>query len=110
MAHLIIFQVEFEDDSQLTVKREDVYSLDEELPKRVKARLVRNLLQNVFPLICLTTTVALACHDTDLLNKDLKSILFLSLVCGIGHALQRGVCGEGCEAGLEKTAGDQLPL
>uniref|UniRef100_A0A673IET5 [histone H3]-trimethyl-L-lysine(9) demethylase n=1 Tax=Sinocyclocheilus rhinocerous TaxID=307959 RepID=A0A673IET5_9TELE len=26
-------------DSQLTVKREDVYSLDEELPKRVKARL-----------------------------------------------------------------------
>uniref|UniRef100_A0A8C1Z019 [histone H3]-trimethyl-L-lysine(9) demethylase n=1 Tax=Cyprinus carpio TaxID=7962 RepID=A0A8C1Z019_CYPCA len=38
-ALLIIFQVEFEDDSQLNVKREDVYSLDEELPKRVKARL-----------------------------------------------------------------------
>uniref|UniRef100_A0A8C2IGS7 [histone H3]-trimethyl-L-lysine(9) demethylase n=1 Tax=Cyprinus carpio TaxID=7962 RepID=A0A8C2IGS7_CYPCA len=38
--HIIpMYQVEFEDESQLTVKREDVYSLDEELPKRVKARL-----------------------------------------------------------------------
>lgn len=38
--HIIpMYQVEFEDDSQLTVKREDVFSLDEELPKRVKARL-----------------------------------------------------------------------
>uniref|UniRef100_A0A8C2D5G2 [histone H3]-trimethyl-L-lysine(9) demethylase n=1 Tax=Cyprinus carpio TaxID=7962 RepID=A0A8C2D5G2_CYPCA len=38
--HIIpMYQVEFEDDSQLNVKREDVYSLDEELPKRVKARL-----------------------------------------------------------------------
>lgn len=34
-------QVEFEDGSQLTAKRDDVYSLDEELPKRVKSRLVR---------------------------------------------------------------------
>lgn len=33
-------QVEFEDGSQLTTKRDDVYSLDEELPKRVKSRLV----------------------------------------------------------------------
>uniref|UniRef100_A0A672QVQ2 [histone H3]-trimethyl-L-lysine(9) demethylase n=1 Tax=Sinocyclocheilus grahami TaxID=75366 RepID=A0A672QVQ2_SINGR len=39
--HIIpMYQVEFEDDSQLTVKREDVYSLNEVLPKRVKARLV----------------------------------------------------------------------
>lgn len=39
-AHIIpMYQVEFEDESQLTVKREDVYCLDEELPKRVKARL-----------------------------------------------------------------------
>uniref|UniRef100_A0A671KXQ1 [histone H3]-trimethyl-L-lysine(9) demethylase n=1 Tax=Sinocyclocheilus anshuiensis TaxID=1608454 RepID=A0A671KXQ1_9TELE len=43
--HIIpMYQVEFEDDSQLTVKREDVYSLDEELPKRIKARLVCNFL------------------------------------------------------------------
>uniref|UniRef100_A0A671RPB9 [histone H3]-trimethyl-L-lysine(9) demethylase n=1 Tax=Sinocyclocheilus anshuiensis TaxID=1608454 RepID=A0A671RPB9_9TELE len=43
--HIIpMYQVEFEDDSQLTVKREDVYSLDEELPKRVKARLVSDFL------------------------------------------------------------------
>lgn len=33
--------MEFEDGSQLTAKRDDVYSLDEELPKRVKSRLVR---------------------------------------------------------------------
>lgn len=37
---LLRFQVEFEDGSQLTAKRDDVYSLDEELPKRVKSRLV----------------------------------------------------------------------
>ncbi|KAL1022667.1 hypothetical protein UPYG_G00030710 [Umbra pygmaea] len=34
-----MYQVEFEDGSQLTAKREDVYTLDEELPKRVKSRL-----------------------------------------------------------------------
>lgn len=33
--------MEFEDGSQLTAKRDDVYTLDEELPKRVKSRLVR---------------------------------------------------------------------
>uniref|UniRef100_A0A4W4FLJ4 [histone H3]-trimethyl-L-lysine(9) demethylase n=1 Tax=Electrophorus electricus TaxID=8005 RepID=A0A4W4FLJ4_ELEEL len=39
-AHIIpMYQLEFEDESQLTAKREDVYCLDEELPKRVKARL-----------------------------------------------------------------------
>ncbi|XP_031167528.1 lysine-specific demethylase 4A isoform X1 [Sander lucioperca] len=34
-----MYLVEFEDGSQLTAKRDDVYSLDEELPKRVKSRL-----------------------------------------------------------------------
>ncbi|KAI4886619.1 hypothetical protein NFI96_012741, partial [Prochilodus magdalenae] len=34
-----MYQVEFEDGSQLTAKRDDVYALDEELPKRVKSRL-----------------------------------------------------------------------
>ncbi|XP_031733683.1 lysine-specific demethylase 4A isoform X2 [Anarrhichthys ocellatus] len=39
-AHTIhMYLVEFEDGSQLTAKRDDVYSLDEELPKRVKSRL-----------------------------------------------------------------------
>lgn len=33
-------QVEFEDGSQISVKREDIYSLDEDLPKRVKSRMV----------------------------------------------------------------------
>ena len=35
--------MEFEDGSQLVVKRDDVYTLDEELPKRVKSRLVSAL-------------------------------------------------------------------
>lgn len=34
------FQVEFEDGSQVLAKREDVYTLDEDLPKKVKRRLV----------------------------------------------------------------------
>lgn len=33
-------QVEFEDGSQVLAKREDVYTLDEDLPKKVKGRLV----------------------------------------------------------------------
>ncbi|XP_023809821.1 lysine-specific demethylase 4A isoform X3 [Oryzias latipes] len=39
-AHITqMYLVEFEDGSQLTAKRDDVYTLDEELPKRVKSRL-----------------------------------------------------------------------
>ena len=39
--HLLpTLQVEFEDGSQLMVKRGDIYTLEEELPKRVKSRLV----------------------------------------------------------------------
>ncbi|KAM6963088.1 lysine-specific demethylase 4A-like [Aplochiton taeniatus] len=34
-----MYLVEFEDGSQLTTKRDDVYALNEELPKRVKSRL-----------------------------------------------------------------------
>ncbi|XP_063795426.1 lysine-specific demethylase 4A [Pseudophryne corroboree] len=34
-----MYQVEFEDESQLSAKRDDVYTLDEDLPKRVKTRL-----------------------------------------------------------------------
>uniref|UniRef100_A0A674PNZ9 Lysine-specific demethylase 4B n=1 Tax=Takifugu rubripes TaxID=31033 RepID=A0A674PNZ9_TAKRU len=35
-----MYQVEFEDGSQVLAKREDVYTLDEDLPKKVKRRLV----------------------------------------------------------------------
>nr|XP_055061475.1 lysine-specific demethylase 4C isoform X2 [Misgurnus anguillicaudatus] len=34
-----MYQVEFEDGSQVLAKREDIYTLDEDLPKKVKARL-----------------------------------------------------------------------
>uniref|UniRef100_A0A671M5M4 [histone H3]-trimethyl-L-lysine(9) demethylase n=1 Tax=Sinocyclocheilus anshuiensis TaxID=1608454 RepID=A0A671M5M4_9TELE len=35
-----MYQVEFEDGSQVLAKREDIYTLDEDLPKKVKGRLV----------------------------------------------------------------------
>uniref|UniRef100_A0AAX7SZY3 [histone H3]-trimethyl-L-lysine(9) demethylase n=1 Tax=Astatotilapia calliptera TaxID=8154 RepID=A0AAX7SZY3_ASTCA len=35
-----MYLVEFEDGSQISVKREDIYTLDEDLPKRVKSRMV----------------------------------------------------------------------
>uniref|UniRef100_A0A8C9YEG3 [histone H3]-trimethyl-L-lysine(9) demethylase n=1 Tax=Sander lucioperca TaxID=283035 RepID=A0A8C9YEG3_SANLU len=34
-----MYLVEFEDGSQITVKRDDIYTLDENLPKRVKSRM-----------------------------------------------------------------------
>ncbi|XP_064861953.1 lysine-specific demethylase 4A-like isoform X5 [Oncorhynchus nerka] len=37
---ILMYQMEFEDGSSLSAKREDVYSLDEELPKRVKSRML----------------------------------------------------------------------
>lgn len=37
---MCLTQVEFEDGSQISVKREDIYSLEEDLPKRVKSRMV----------------------------------------------------------------------
>lgn len=48
----MIFQVEFEDGSQVLAKREDVYTLDEDLPKKVKRRLVsiRLTMQNIISL------------------------------------------------------------
>ncbi|KAM3865999.1 lysine-specific demethylase 4A-like [Diretmus argenteus] len=36
---ILMYQVEFEDGSQISVKREDIYALDEDLPKRVKSRM-----------------------------------------------------------------------
>lgn len=35
-----MYKVEFEDGSQVLAKREDIYTLDEDLPKKVKGRLV----------------------------------------------------------------------
>jgi len=40
--------VEFEDGSQVLAKREDIYTLDEDLPKKVKGRLVSSHLLNSF--------------------------------------------------------------
>ena len=35
-----MFQILFEDGSQLTVRRSDIWLLNEELPRKVKARVV----------------------------------------------------------------------
>ena len=37
---VLICQVEFEDSSELRVKRDELYSLEEELPKKVKSKMV----------------------------------------------------------------------
>ncbi|KAM9770803.1 lysine-specific demethylase 4C isoform 1-T2 [Menidia menidia] len=41
-----MYQVEFEDGSQVLAKREDIYTLDEDLPKKVKRRLFVGLFQS----------------------------------------------------------------
>ncbi|XP_073491306.1 lysine-specific demethylase 4C isoform X2 [Aquarana catesbeiana] len=38
---LYMYRVEFEDGSQIVTKREDIYTLDEELPKKIKSRYSR---------------------------------------------------------------------
>lgn len=50
-------QVEFEDGSQLTVKRGDLFTLEEELPKRVRSRLVSVLGTSIWGIedVCLLT-------------------------------------------------------
>uniref|UniRef100_H2SD78 Lysine-specific demethylase 4B n=1 Tax=Takifugu rubripes TaxID=31033 RepID=H2SD78_TAKRU len=53
-----MYQVEFEDGSQVLAKREDVYTLDEDLPKKVKRRLVSMRLAEphtyALPITCVT--------------------------------------------------------
>lgn len=53
----VCVQVEFEDESQITVKREEIYTLDEDLPKRVKSRMVSHNLFVAFLSFMYTTTV-----------------------------------------------------
>uniref|UniRef100_A0A8C2CSM7 [histone H3]-trimethyl-L-lysine(9) demethylase n=1 Tax=Cyprinus carpio TaxID=7962 RepID=A0A8C2CSM7_CYPCA len=43
-----MYQVEFEDGSQVLAKREDIYTLNEDLPKKVKGRLVSTLSRTFF--------------------------------------------------------------
>ena len=51
-------QVEFEDGSQLTFKRDEVYTLDEDLPKRVKSRLVSPSCLSVSVCLCLCLSLS----------------------------------------------------
>uniref|UniRef100_A0A669CHL3 [histone H3]-trimethyl-L-lysine(9) demethylase n=1 Tax=Oreochromis niloticus TaxID=8128 RepID=A0A669CHL3_ORENI len=42
-----MYLVEFEDGSQISAKREDIYTLDENLPKRVKSRMINTTIKPV---------------------------------------------------------------
>lgn len=42
---IVSAQVEFQDQSQLMLKASEIHQLDQELPKRVRARLVSTLLK-----------------------------------------------------------------
>uniref|UniRef100_A0A7N9ARB5 [histone H3]-trimethyl-L-lysine(9) demethylase n=1 Tax=Mastacembelus armatus TaxID=205130 RepID=A0A7N9ARB5_9TELE len=73
VAHVIqMYLVEFEDGSQLTAKRDDVYTLDEELPKRVKSRLNDQNSQDVGRSTAKLYVILTLCNTSVVLN--LKSL------------------------------------
>lgn len=89
--------MEFEDGSQLVVKRDDVYTLDEELPKRVRSRLV-----SVFcvPLVPAwgegnRQGCALCFFLMVVGHKVLTWLACSSVVSSLRHALQRDFHREG---------------
>lgn len=96
-------QVEFEDGSQLTAKRDDVYSLDEELPKRVKTRLVRS---PVCPIQCSFQFT----WKFVKMKKHFQWRYHLFTVESIGHEVRRDLRGEGNHSGVKETESNQLPL
>uniref|UniRef100_A0A3Q3W820 [histone H3]-trimethyl-L-lysine(9) demethylase n=1 Tax=Mola mola TaxID=94237 RepID=A0A3Q3W820_MOLML len=88
-----MYLVEFEDGSQISVKREDIYTLDENLPKRVKSRMAS--------LFFFFFIKQLSCISG-------RSFLFLmfcpSLVGGVRHAFRALHAGRR-QAELQKAAG-----
>ncbi len=99
-------QVEFENGSQISVKRGDIYTLDEDLPKRVKSRMVtcakKKYCENVCMCVCLWSV---AWAST---NISLQWCVWSS-VCGIGHAI-RALHAERRETELQTAAGHQLSI
>lgn len=96
-------QVEFEDGSQLTAKRDDVYTLDEELPKRVKSRLV-----SAADVFSLPPCVWVGTGSAEVGSSN--CLVFVSAVEGVRHEIWRNLRGEGDHPGVEETEGDQLAL
>lgn len=100
--HISGMQVEFEDGSQLTAKRDDVYTLDEELPKRVKSRLVRSVMSRGGVLLLLPEGVARqTCHVFS---------CSVSAVQSVTHEIWRHLWREGDHPGLKETKSNQLPV
>lgn len=62
-------QVEFQDQSQLMLKHSEIHQLDQELPKRVRARLVSILLKFSFLLCSHTHTIHRALSFVVLIYK-----------------------------------------
>lgn len=90
--------MEFEDGSQLVVKRDDVYTLDEELPKRVKSRLVS--IFSVCPRFLpgregtRQGCVSLCFFLVVVSHKVLIWLAYSSVVSSLRYALQRDFHGE----------------
>lgn len=98
----VCLQVEFEDGSQITVKREDIYTPDEDLPKRVKSRMVSwsSLCSGMKSESAETHSVHFSLHS---------SLCVLSPVCGVGHAI-RAVHAEKRQTELQTAASHQLTI
>jgi len=91
-------KVEFEDGSQITVKRDDIYSLDEDLPKRVKSRLVSS-----------PSLISLFVPHLPHQLAVISTPFVLSAVSGIRYALW-ALRTERRQTDLQKATGHQLPI
>lgn len=93
-------QVEFEDGSQISVKREDIYALNEDLPKRVKSRMVPDRAPPLPPLCFMSQPCWFS---------SVSFHLSVSTVGGVRHAIWT-LRPERREKELQAPAGHQLPI
>lgn len=100
-------QVEFEDGSQLTVKREDIYTPEEDLPKRVKSRMV-GWVSSFCSVMNECEWWPVVTHG-GLSPSSTLTLIVLSPVGGVGHALW-AIHTEQRQTELQTTASHQLPI
>lgn len=110
----LLLQVEFEDGSQLTVKRGDIFTLEEELPKRVRSRLVSVLGTSLWGMegACPRQAVpsSLAINDalaltTVMQGSPLCSARDRCLLCRLCRLKDRWGLPVGCESGCSDRHG-----
>lgn len=95
----MLSQVEFEDGSQVLAKREDVYTLDEDLPKKVKRRLV-SISGKLEAWVGLSVMTSLCTHQSFLPSRF--------VVDGLQHAFWGRLLHHA--RGEEETEDSKLPL